>query len=98
MIGIEDVEDVVGEGGGVTEGEKLFVDFLEFGFGEVAGGAVFEEACFSLIALEVSQAAGRRGKVVGVGIYVPLYHCCSSFLSKCVAFWRSESSCWESLL
>ncbi len=29
---------------------------------------------------------------------IPLYHCCSSFLSKCVAFCRSNSSCCESLL
>ena len=45
LVGVEDVEDVVGEGGGVAEGEELLVDFLELGFGEHARGAVFEEAC-----------------------------------------------------
>ena len=40
-VRVEDVEDVVGEGGGVAEGEELFVDFLELGLGELAGGAVF---------------------------------------------------------
>lgn len=59
MVGIEDVEDVVGEGGWVTEGEELFVDFLKFRFSEIAGGTVFEEACFFPIALDVSQAPGR---------------------------------------
>jgi hypothetical protein len=45
FVGVEDVKDVVGEAGGVAKGEELLVDFLEFGFGEGAVGAVLEEAC-----------------------------------------------------
>lgn len=45
LVLVEDIEDVVGEGGRVAKGEELAVDFLEFGFCEHAGWAVFEEAC-----------------------------------------------------
>lgn len=41
LVAVEDVEDVLGEAGGVAEGEELPVDFLELGFCEGAGGAVF---------------------------------------------------------
>ena len=40
FIAIEDVEDVVCEGGWVAEGEKLPVYLLELFFGEHAGGTV----------------------------------------------------------
>ena len=36
LVCVEDVEDVVGEGGGVAEGEELLVDLLEFFFREHA--------------------------------------------------------------
>lgn len=58
MVGIEDVEDVVGEGGWVTEGEELFVDFLKFRFSEIAGGTVFEEAFVPLLELFLVEVCG----------------------------------------
>ena len=44
LVRVEDVEDVVGKGGGVAEREELGVDLLELALGEHARGAVFEEA------------------------------------------------------
>lgn len=44
LVRVEDVEDVVGEGGRVAKGEELSVDLLELLLGEHARGAVLEEA------------------------------------------------------
>ena len=45
LVLVEDVEDIVREGGRVAEGEELSVYLLELGFREHARGAVFEKAC-----------------------------------------------------
>ena len=44
LVAVEDVEDVVGEGARVTEGEELAIYLLELLLGEHARGAVLEEA------------------------------------------------------
>lgn len=88
LVRIEDVEDVVCERGRIAEREELLIDLLELLLGEHARRAVLQEACIR--SALVHETSVRR--------CAPLYHCCSSFLSKWVAFWRSASSCWESLL
>ena len=60
LICVEDVEDVVGEGRGVAEGEELGVDLLELALGERARGAVFEEACGSEICQGFVLARARK--------------------------------------
>jgi len=47
--------------------------------------------------MAVSVSVSPRGWRCGFRD-APLYHCCSSFLSKCVAFSRSCNSCCDSLL
>ncbi len=44
FIAIEDIEDVICEGGWIAEREELSVDFLEFVFGERAGWTIFQKA------------------------------------------------------
>lgn len=44
LVLVEDLEYVVGELGGVAEGEELLVDLGELLFVELTGGAVLEEA------------------------------------------------------
>lgn len=44
LVAVEDIEDVLGEGGGVAEGEELAVDLLELLLCEGARGAVLQEA------------------------------------------------------
>jgi len=110
LVAVEDVEHVFCEGSRVAKGEKLSVDFLKFGFGEVARGTVFEEAwaranrvcqsetreqgggvlCCGRDGKWVHRLPGKRGR--GEQNNPPLYHCCNSFLSKCVAFCRSDIS------
>lgn len=89
VVGVEDAEDVVGKGRGVAKGEELAVDLLELLLGERAGRAVLEETC-----TRSTYCSSRWCR--GPGAYVPLYHCCSSFLSKWVAFCSSSSSAAES--
>lgn len=91
LIGIEDVEDIICEGRWIAERKKLLVDFLKLFLGEHAGRAVLQESYPSSVAV-------RRDPTLPFNLSIPLYHCCSSFLSKCVAFWRSASSCCDSLL
>lgn len=55
VVRVEDPENIVCKGRRVAKGEELAVDFLEFFFVEVAGGAVFEEAYKSLIRCEWSE-------------------------------------------
>jgi hypothetical protein len=43
-VRVEHVEDIIGKGGWVAEGEELRVDLLELALGEHARWAVFEEA------------------------------------------------------
>ena len=92
LVRVEHVEDVVGKGRGVAKGEELGVDLLELALGERARRAVFEKA-YSVAGV---LGIGEDFLVVwGVkGANAPLYHCCSSFLSKLVDFCSSFS--WSS--
>jgi hypothetical protein len=57
-IAIEDVEDIIGEGGWIAEGEELSVDLLELLLGEGARGAVLEEAWEERLAMRTRAKAG----------------------------------------
>jgi len=86
LVLVKDIEYVVGKVSGVAEGEELLVYPTEFGFVEVASGAVLAETLVPVRDGDEERGRCWRGIVPD--------HCCSSFLSTdgCVQREANEKS------
>lgn len=93
MISVEHAEDIVGKRCRVAVREEGPVYVLKLLFRQQARGAILDESWSPLDhRLLVHARAPMRP-----GPHPPLYHCCNSFLSKCVDLDRSSSCAGESL-